>query len=104
SGRQYISWIHIDDLIAMFIRAIEDDAMSGVYVASSPTPVTNATVMRARRRAHPRPWSPPAPAWAVHIGTFLLRTEPVLALTGRRATPRRFIDAGFHFRFPDLHG
>ena len=101
-GRQYISWIHIDDLMRMFLRAIEDDSLEGTFVASGPTPVTNAVFMRALRRAHRRPWSPPTPAWAVHVGAFLMRTEPVLALTGRRAMPRRFLDAGFEFRFTDV--
>jgi uncharacterized protein (TIGR01777 family) len=101
-GRQYISWIHIDDLMRMFLHAIEDESLEGLFIASGPNPVTNADFMRSLRRAHHRPWSPPTPAWAVHVGSFFLRTEPVLALTGRRCVPRRFLDAGFQFQFPDL--
>ena len=77
--------------------------MSGLYVCATPNPVTNARFMRELRRVHRRPWSPPTPAWAVCIGSFFLRTEPVLALTGRRVMPRRLLDAGFDFRFSDLH-
>jgi uncharacterized protein (TIGR01777 family) len=102
SGGQYISWIHIDDLMRMFVRAIEDDSIAGVFAATGPTPVTNAQFMRSLRRALHRPWSPPTPAWAVHVGSFFLRTEPVLALTGRRVTPKRWHDAGFAFAFSDL--
>ena len=102
SGRQYISWIHIDDLLAMFIRAIEDDTIAGLYNATGPQPVTNDQFMRSLRRALHRPWSPPTPAWAVHVGSFFLRTEPVLALTGRRVSPWRWIQAGFNFRFSQL--
>jgi NAD dependent epimerase/dehydratase family enzyme len=58
--------------------------------------------MRELRRALHRPWSPPVPVWAVHIGSWLMRTEPSLALTGRRCTPKRFLDAGFKFQFPEL--
>ena len=70
--------------------------------ATGPTPVTNSQFMRSLRRALHRPWSPPTPGWAVHVGSFFLRTEPVLAVTGRRVRPKRWIDAGFEFRFPDL--
>jgi uncharacterized protein len=102
SGRQYISWIHIADLNRIFLRAIEDETMSGLYAATSPHPVMNQEFMRHLRRAHSRPWSPPTPAWAVRLGCFLMRTEPVLALTGRRVRPQRLLDEGFSFEFTDL--
>ena len=101
-GRQYISWIHIDDLVALVVRAIEDETVSGIYNVASPNPVTNAEFMRALRHAHGRPWSPPTPAPFVRLGCFLMRTEPVLALTGRRVLPKRLADMGFAFRHPEL--
>ncbi|HEV3004111.1 MAG TPA: TIGR01777 family oxidoreductase, partial [Pirellulales bacterium] len=97
SGRQYISWIHPIDLNQMFLWAIERDDVEGLYNATSPQAVTNAEFMRQLRRAVGRTWSPPAPAWAVRLGCFLMRTEPVLALTGRRGIPRRFLEQGFPF-------
>src|SRR4029453_14403029 len=78
------------------------ESVTGLFNATGPNPVTNDQFMRSLRRALHRPWSPPTPAWAVHLGAFFLRTEPVLALTGRRVTPRRWVDAGFQFDFPDL--
>lgn len=102
SGRQYISWIHIADLNRMFLNAIEHDDLSGVFNATGPNPVTNAKFMRELRRALGRPWSPRVPVWAAHAGCWLLRTEACLALTGRRCTPKRFIEAGFDFQFPGL--
>ena len=78
--------------------------MSGIYNVASPDPVTNAEFMRALRRAHGRPWSPPTPAPLVRLGCFLMRTEPVLALTGRRVLPKRLTEMGFAFRFPELTG
>jgi len=102
TGRQFISWIHVADLERMFLWAIEREDVSGVFNATSPEPVTNGEFMRELRRAVHRPWSPPAPAWTVHIGSWFLRTEAVLALTGRRCTPRRFLDLGFPFEFPTL--
>jgi uncharacterized protein (TIGR01777 family) len=102
SGRQYISWIHIDDLTAMFQRAIEHPATTGVYNATSPVAVTNGDFMRAVRKAVGRPWTPPTPAFLVKIGAFLMDTDASLALTGRLGVPRRLMKEGFSFHFPEL--
>jgi uncharacterized protein len=102
SGRQYVSWIHIEDLNAMFRWAIERSDIEGMYLATAPTPVTNAAFMRALRQALGRPWSPPVPAWAVKVGARLMGTEAELALTGRRGFPRRFLAQGFTFQHTDL--
>jgi len=101
-GHQYISWIHVADLTHMVVEAIERSDLSGVFNATCPNPVTNAEFMRELRRALHRPWSPPVPAWATRIGAFFMRTEPSLALTGRRCRPKRFLESGFHFEFPEL--
>jgi uncharacterized protein (TIGR01777 family) len=102
AGRQYISWIHARDLNRIVLRAIENESMQGLYNATGPNPATNAQFMRALRSAHHRPWSPPTPAWAVRLGCFFMRTEPVLALTGRRVRPKRLLDEGFDFLYPAL--
>jgi uncharacterized protein (TIGR01777 family) len=102
TGKQYISWIHIDDLVRLVLRAIDDDQMSGLYVAATSHAVTNAEFMRELRRVLHRPWSPPTPARLVRLGCAILRTEPVLALTGRRAMPRRLMEMGFVFQHPHL--
>jgi uncharacterized protein (TIGR01777 family) len=102
NGRQYISWIHCLDMTRLFFAAIEQEQMSGVFNATGPQPVTNAEFMRELRRAVHRPWSPPVPTWAVHIGSRLMGTEACLALTGRRCVPKRLQDFGFDFNFPML--
>ena len=104
SGRQYVSWIHQADMNQMWLDSIERDDLVGVFNASSPNPVTNAEFMRELRRALHRPWCPPAPVWAVRLGSRLMQTEPSLALTGRRCLPRHFLERGFKFRFPELPG
>jgi hypothetical protein len=104
NGRQYVSWIHIADLLRMFLEAIERPELSGVFNVTGPNPETNAEFMRELRRALHRPWSPPVPAWATRIGAFFMRTEPSLALTGRRCRPKRFLENGFQFEFPELRG
>jgi hypothetical protein len=101
-GRQYISWIHLADLTAMFAAAVEDGKMAGAYNAVAPAAVTNAELMRELRRALHRPWSPPAPALAVRWGARLMGSEGSLALTSQRCLPRRFLAAGFPFQFADI--
>lgn len=102
SGRQFISWIHIADLSRMFLWAIERNDITGVFNATSPNPATNAEFMRKLRRALHRPWSPPVPKWAAHIGSWLMGTEASLALTSCRAAPGHFLESGFEFEFPEL--
>src|ERR1051325_1031914 len=102
NGRQYISWIHAQDLVRIFLRALDSQGMEGVFNATAPNPVTNDEFMRDLRRALHRPWSPPVPAWAVRVGGWLMGTEPALALTGRRCRPKRLGGFGFWFRFPGL--
>jgi uncharacterized protein (TIGR01777 family) len=101
-GRQFISWIHIADLSRMFLWAIERNDITGVFNATSPNPATNVEFMRKLRHALHRPWSPPVPKWAAHIGSWLMGTEASLALTSCRATPKHFLESGFAFEFPEL--
>ena len=105
SGKQYISWIHLADLTRMFMQAIEpENYLDGIYNAVAPNPATNAEFMRTLRRTFYRPWCPPVPAWAVKLGSRLAQTEPSLVLDGCRCAPKRFLEAGFEFQFPDLRG
>ncbi len=99
NGRQYVSWLHIEDMNRIFLGAIEEQAYEGIYNATGPNPVMNSEFMRTLRQTLKRPWSPPAPAFAVHMGSWILRTEPQLALHGRRCIPRRLLDQGFEFQF-----
>ena len=102
TGRQWMSWIHVADLNAIIRRAITDNTMSGPYVVTAPEPVTNNAFMQMLRKAVHRPWSPPVPAPFVRIGAVLLRTDPELALFGRRLVPTRLQHEGFTFRYPAL--
>ncbi|HJT81830.1 MAG TPA: TIGR01777 family oxidoreductase [Chthoniobacterales bacterium] len=102
NGRQFISWIHIDDLVRMFIRAIEDDTVAGVLNATAPNPVRNSEFMRELRRTLHRPWSPPVPVFAARLGSALMGTEAELALVSQRCSPKRFLEHGFQFDFPEL--
>jgi hypothetical protein len=103
SGQQGISWIHEDDLNRLFERALFDSAMQGVYIASSPIPVSQREFMRELRRAVGVPIGLPAPSWIVRLAVpLLLRTDPELALYGRYVVSQRLRDEGFEFRCPEL--
>lgn len=104
SGRQFISWIHLADLVQMFAAAVEDTKLSGTFNAVSPRAATNAEFMCKLRQALHRPWSPPVPAFAMRLGARLVGSESSLVLMGQRCVPGRFLAAGFQFRFPELGG
>jgi len=103
SGRQYLSWMHSDDFCAACRWLIGQPDAQGVYNLTGPAPATNSEFMRALRNTLGKPWSPPAPAWAVKlIARFVMKIEPSLALAGCRCVPQRLLAAGFVFRHPDL--
>jgi uncharacterized protein (TIGR01777 family) len=106
NGRQGMSWIHEVDMNRLIERGLADDTMIGVYVASSPNPVSNTEFMRCLRRAVPWPKVPlalPAFAWMVRIGApLLLRTDPEIALYGRYVKSSRLEREGFEFNYPRL--
>lgn len=102
SGRQYLSWIHIVDLLRMFLFAIERNDITGVFNAVAPNPVTNAEFMRELRCLLHRPWSPPVPGFAAKIGAWIMGTDAALALTGQRCAPKHFLERNFPFEFPEL--
>lgn len=102
-GQQGISWIHEQDMNRLFARAIEEDNMTGAYVATAPNPVSNQEFMRELRRVLHVPVGLPAPGWMVRLGApLMLRSDPELALYGRYCVSRRLREENFEFRFPDL--
>jgi len=102
SGRQWVSWLHIADFLRIVRYALDTPSLSGIVHVTSPNPATNRELMRALRKVLHRPPSPPTPAALVHVGAVFMRTDPALALLGRRCIPRRLLDAGFGFEYPDL--
>lgn len=102
NGRQFISWIHQEDFNRIVLAAIENKIWSGVLNATAPNPATNSDFMRELRRVLHRPWSPPAPAFAVRLAAPLMGTDASLALESQRVVPERLLAAGFQFTFPQL--
>jgi NAD dependent epimerase/dehydratase family enzyme len=86
----------------MFLLSAEQPEMQGAYNAVAPHPVTNAALMRELRRTLHRPWSPPVPTPAVRLGALLMGSNALIALTGQRCEPRRFLAQDFPYDFPRL--
>jgi uncharacterized protein (TIGR01777 family) len=101
-GHQYVSWLHVRDFCRLVLWCVERDEAAGVYNATGPCPVTNAEFMCELRCAMKRRWSPRVPVWLVRLGAFLLRTEPALALEGRRCIPDRLVEEHFKFLYTNL--
>jgi uncharacterized protein (TIGR01777 family) len=102
SGRQYISWIHVEDYLSLVDWLLETESASGPLNVCAPHPSTHKDFMSELRHVFHRPWSPPIPAWAVRIGAPLIGTDADLPLTGRRGIPKAALDAGFEFRHTNL--
>lgn len=105
TGRQWLSWIHIADWLAIVAMALDDQQeLQGPVLATAPQPVRNHELMAALRQVLHRPPAPPTPAWLVRLGAVALRTDPALALTGRRATSDVLAGNEYRFRHPELRG
>jgi uncharacterized protein (TIGR01777 family) len=119
SGRQWFSWIHVDDWLRIAEcgilgheageadsrpgpATVPHEPLRGVVLTTAPHPVRNSELMHTLRRTLRRPIAPPTPAPLVRLGAVLLRTDPALALTGRRAVSTRLTERGFGFRHPHL--
>ena len=99
-GRQYLSWIHIDDEVALLLWATENEEVSGTFNATAPNPVTNREFSKTLGKVLRRPAVISAPKFAI---SALRGRELAEAVTSsQRAVPRRALDAGFQFRFTEL--
>ena len=100
-GRQYVPWLHRDDLIGMYIRAIDAADFSGPINASAPHPVTNKELSRALGRALHRPAVVPVPGLAAKL---IVGDVAEYAISGTRMEPGRADELGFRFAFPEIGG
>lgn len=102
SGRQWVSWLHEEDLRRIILSVLRDDTMQGIYNVSAPEPVTNAALMRALRDTLCWPALPSVPAGIVKFVAWIMEREPCQALEGRRVRPAALLRAGCTFAFPQL--
>ncbi|HXW58220.1 MAG TPA: TIGR01777 family oxidoreductase [Solirubrobacteraceae bacterium] len=100
-GRQYVPWIHVDDLAGMLLAALRDERWSGPVNATAPQPATNRDFSHALGAALGRPASLPVPALALR----LLYGEMAQIVTGgARVVPAKALVLGYDFRHPGLDG
>lgn len=102
SGKQWITWIHVDDFINAVDFAIANHELQGVVHFASPNPVRNVELMAGLRHELHRRWAPPTPAFAVRLGAPFMGSDADLALTGRRCIPKKLLAAGFVFEHPTI--
>jgi len=99
-GKQWFSWISLDDHIAAIIFALENENLRGAINSTSPNPVTNEAFTKTMGDVLYRPTFIPLPEFAV--STLLGEMGDALLLTSTRVVPKRLEDAGFEFKYPDL--
>jgi uncharacterized protein (TIGR01777 family) len=98
-GDQYLPWIHVEDLVGLYLRAIDDESWSGAVNGTAPTPVTNKAFSKALGRALRRPAVMPVPAFALQL---LYGDMAEIVTEGQRAVPARARELGFAWEHPEL--
>ena len=100
NGKQYMSWIAIDDLVSVIIHALKTNSLEGPVNAVAPNPVTNAEFTKALGRALRRPTIFPMPAFAARLAFGEMADE--LLLASARVVPTKLQASGFEFRHPNI--
>ncbi len=100
SGRQWWSWIHVDDVASILVAAVRDGSLEGPVNAVSPAPATNQEFTHALASALGRPAVLHVPAVALRLGGGAMAEEMMLA--SQRAIPSKLRAQGFRFRWPEL--
>ncbi len=102
NGRQYLPWIHIEDLCDIYIKAIEDTQMNGAYNAVAPDHKTNRDFTETLAHVLRKPlWFPNIPAIVMKI---IFGKMSVMLLKGSRVSSEKITNAGYKFKFPNLKG
>jgi uncharacterized protein (TIGR01777 family) len=100
SGKQWMSWIHEEDVIDMYLFAIANETLSGDYNMVAPNPVTNKQLTQAVAKQLHRPlWLPKVPAFALQLA---LGEKSSMVLASQKASAQKIEDAGFKFKYPTL--
>jgi len=99
-GKQYVSWIHIDDEVGILLWSLDNEKVSGVVNSTAPNPVTNRVFSKALGRAIDRPAVVPVPG--VTLDLMYGREFGKVLRGGQRVLPRRALDLGYEFRHPEL--
>jgi uncharacterized protein (TIGR01777 family) len=98
-GGQYMPWIHVDDVVGIYLRAIDDPAWRGAVNATAPEPVTNKAFSKALGHALHRPAVAPIPGAAIRL---LYGDMAEIVTKGQRVVPRRTLELGYTYQHPAL--
>ena len=99
SGKQYVPWIHREDMTGLLLHLLDTAGCRGAFNACAPNPVTNAEFSAVLGRVLRRPNWLPVPRFAIRV---LLGKVAAVVVGGQRAIPTELQKSGFTFRFPDL--
>ena len=98
-GQQGMSWIHIDDMISLIIFTLEHSDIQGAINATAPNPKSNSVFSKTLAKTLHRPAIMPLPACVLKV---LMGEMAELAIYGQYVIPKKLLDAGFVFRYPEL--
>lgn len=99
SGRQWFSWIHVDDLVSLILEALTKPEIEGVYNGTAPNPVRMADLSQTLGEVMNRPSWLPVPGFAIEA---LLGDGAMVVLEGQQVLPKRTLETGFEYKYPNL--
>lgn len=99
SGRQWFSWVHLDDVVNLIIKSLNSSEMEGVYNATAPNPVRMAELCQTLGKVINRPSWLPVPSFALEA---LLGDGAMVVLEGQQVLPKRTLESGFEYKYPNL--
>jgi uncharacterized protein (TIGR01777 family) len=99
TGKQWMSWIHVDDLVGLILHCIDTPSVSGPVNGTAPNPVTNAEFSKELGKALARPSLAPAPGFMLKLA---LGEMAEMLLGGQRVLPRAAVVSGYEFHYPKL--
>lgn len=102
TGNQWISWIHIDDVIDMYLKGIENEDWNGAYNMSTPYPITNKSLTQAIAKQFKKPlWLPNVPSFVLKL---IFGEMSAVVLGSTKMDTKKVEDSGFRFKFPEIKG
>ena len=99
SGRQWMPWIHMDDMVGMMCHAMENENVTGAFNGTAPNPVTNYEFTKTMGRVMHRPTLVPVPGFVLR---WTLGERSGLLVLGSRVVPHRVLESGYTFKFSRL--
>ncbi len=102
NGKQWMSWIHIDDVASAVMFLMKRNDLEGVFDLTTPYPIQNKEFARTLGKIMKRPWFFPVPAFI--LKTIYGQMAQEVILSDQEVFPRRLLEAGFAFRYPKLKG